>query len=657
MTGPEGTTNVNRPRGSTHTGSGNQYVGNWYIVNDRLVRNGVPRLSIVREHRRRLARRFVHPRFYGTAAERLRDSGSIALIDGPPGSGRRAAATMLLDGTSTEASRIEELPSSWEEGASEFSAEHRYLLDLSHVVDSEYPGAQQTLMRYRGKIEECGARMVAVLPAGLEWMLDTGLAPAVVPLERPSGRTVFIRYLRVSGIEFEPEHLDIDPLVRMFATAPMRELARLADFVAQARASGQYGTHFTQWLTAALGAVTNWSKQVSQQLRDHRDVMSRALLLTTAMISGGRAETVLTGAQHLIDLLGYETDETPRLAQDDLGEQLAELEIVRADDGRVGFAQLDYDGAVRSHFWRNYPDLRDKFRDWVGQCVELRQLGREDRRQLAVHFTEQALEAGRPEDLYELVERWTRSGSGLRAEAAAVLELGLSHDQYGAGVRARIYTWATSSGLPPNLVRTLVDVCHQVVAVTHPDQALVRLRHLALRHNGAAGDAARSAAAELARGNRRQLARLINRLLRYEPRPDAVVSLLLNLLEPGITRFPPPWEEFTLAWRAVMITASAAAWTPLVRRWLSYTAEHSGNDRGINALVLAAVYDPALLNRLYVTARDWADRPPADAPYDLLADHAVRLRVAERFCKRIDVLQGVEAPDTDPDTRNSQEGP
>ncbi|MFE0421285.1 hypothetical protein [Streptomyces sp. NPDC058953] len=656
MNGPEGATNVNNPRGSTHTGSGNQYIGNWYITNERLVRTGVPRLNIVREHRRRLARCFVHPRFYGMAADRLRGPGGVALIDGPPGSGRRAAATMLLGDVSTEGSRIEELSSKWEEDALEVSSEGRYLLDLSHVTDAEYPDAQKALGHYRSLIEErSGARMVAVLPSGLDWMLDIGLSSTVVGLERPPGRTVFIRHLRVGGIETVPEDLDTESLTHMFATSPLRDLARLAELVAQARASGRYGTDFAQWLAVALDAVTNWSKQVSQQLRDHRDVMSRALLLTTAMVSGGRAEAVLSGAQRLIDLLGYETDETPRLAQDDLGEQLTKLRIIREDDGRVGFAQLAYDGAVRGHFWRNYPDLRERFRDWVVQCVGLPELSREDRMQLVARFTEQALEYARPDDLYKLVERWTRTGSGLRAEAAAVLELGLSHDRYGAKVRARIYTWATSPGLAPDLARVLADVCRQVVAVTHPDQALVRLRHLALRHNGAAGETARSAAAEVARGNRRQLARLIDRLLRYQPVPDAAANLLLDLLEPG-TRFPPPWKEYTLAWRAVMIASSAPAWTALAQRWLSHTADHPGDDRGVNVLVLAAAYDPALLTRLYVTAREWANQPPATAPYDVSAGHPARLRVAARFCHRIDVLQGIEVPDIDSDTRDSQEG-
>ncbi|MGV9313538.1 hypothetical protein ACWDR0_15275 [Streptomyces sp. NPDC003691] len=658
MTTPTGPTYVHDPRGSTHTGSGNQYVVNWFSANERLVRTGTPRLHVVREHRRLLARCFVHPRFYGTAAERLRDPGGVVLIDGPPGSGRRAAATMLLEGTSTAANPIEELPVNGEEDALEASGDDRYLLDLSHVTDGDYPEAQRALIRYRSMVERCGARMVAVLPNGLDWMLNTELLAAVVRLERPQGKTVFLRYLRVSGIECTPEELNSRDLATMFITSPMRELARLADLVSQARASGQYGTEFSHWLAVALEAAMNWSEQVSQQLRDHRDVMARALLFTTAMVSGARAEAVLAGARCLLEHLRHELDGTPRLAQDDLGEQLAKLEITRGEDGRVSFARLAYDEAVRRHYWRNYPDLREAFRDWAGQCIQLPELGREDRMRLVARFAEQALDSDRPEDLCVLVEQWTRQPSGsrrLRAEAAAMLELGLSHDEHGARLRARVYGWATSAGLAPDLVHVLTDVCRQVMVVTHPDQALVRLRHLALRQSGAAGAAAAAALVQVARGNRRLMTRLINQLMRVTPLTGTATDVLLGLLEPG-TRFRPPWQELTLAWRAVMVATTASDWSPVAQRWLTQAASGSNAVTGLNVLVIAAMADPALLTLLYAATREWAAAPPLDQPTEPQAGPYARLRVAEQLCRRIDVLQGVEAPGPGPDSHNPREG-
>ncbi|NEE56976.1 hypothetical protein G3M55_72030, partial [Streptomyces sp. SID8455] len=140
----------------------------------------------------------------------------------------------------------------------------------------------------------------------------------------------------------------------------------------------------------------------------------------------------LSAAHSLLGVLGHPQDETPRLARAGLGEQFEELSLAREGDGRVRFVRLAYDEAVRRHFWENFPDLRADFRDWVGECMEIPTLGAEDRARLVGRFAEQALRTDRPDDLHLLIERWTRSSAGgrLRAEAAAALELGLSHERY-----------------------------------------------------------------------------------------------------------------------------------------------------------------------------------------------------------------------------------
>ncbi|MFD8821657.1 hypothetical protein ACFV1C_04715 [Streptomyces sp. NPDC059605] len=627
-------------------------------ANEGLVRTGVARLEIVREHRRRLAKCFVYPRGYGQAADRLTLPGAVVLLDGPPGTGRRSAATMLLEKASVAGGRVEELPSSWEEGAPDTSADDRYLLDLSGVTDADYPAAQRTLMRYRSLVEQCGARMVAVLPAGLGWLLDPDLSPLVVPLERPRGRAVFSRYLRVRGLAFDPDQLATDELTHMFTTAPMRELSRLGELVVQARDSDRYGSRFANWRDEAVAAATNWSDEVSRHLRQHRSVPERALLLTAAMTSGASAETVLASAHALLDVLRHQPDETPRLAQADLGEQLEVLSLEREGDGRVRFRRLAYDSAVRKHFWENFPDLRPSFRDWVGRCMEIPGLRTEERAHLVARFAEQALSTGRPDDLRVLVEKWTHSSAGgrLRAEAAAALEFGLSHDEYGSRFRAQVYGWATAARISPDLARVLIDVCQQVMAVTHPEQAMVRLRHLALRQETTAGDAAaaRSALLELARANRRLYRRLVQRLLSTRT-AGLGTDMVLELLDPAELRIVPPWQEFTLAWRAIMTAKPAAVWTSLARHWLTALVEHRAEDKVLSALLLAASGDRELLNLLYVTVCDWAARAPAATSTDTRTQRDDRSRIADRFCREIDLVQGVGGARSGSGTRKARE--
>ncbi|MFH8369252.1 hypothetical protein [Streptomyces sp. NPDC018031] len=642
-----------------HSGSGNQFnVTAWMIgANQGLVRAGAPRLRIVQEHRRRLTRCFVRPRHYGRAAERLGVPGAVVLLNGPPGTGRHAAATMLLEEAAVPASRIEELPLRWEEDSLDASADDRYLLDLSGVSDTDFPDAQRSLMRYRASVEECGARLVVVLPAGLDLMLDSALSPLLVQLERPRGRAVFSRYLRVYGVAFEPEQLDTEALADLFSGLPMRELARLADLVVQARDSHQYGRTFDDWCQVAVAAVTDVSDEVARQLRDHRDGLDRALLLAAAMASGAAAEAVLSGAYCLLDVLRHQQDDTPRIAQADLGEQLQRLGIARGADGSVGFSQLAYDSAVRRHFWRNFPDLRSSFRDWVGRCMGLPELRGEDRMRLVARFAEQALATGRPEDLCVLAQRWTDPdvGGRLRPEAAAVLELGLSHDQYGSHLRSRVYGWVTGGPLPPDLARVLTDVCQQVMAATHPDQAMVRLRHLAIRQRGPEAAAARSALLELARGNRRLFRRLADRLVNAGLSSPRNAELLVGLLDPTELRIPPPWVEISLGWRTVMAAVPPEDWTPLVQRWLSELEQRPEGNRILHALLLAAAGDDALLNRLYMATRTWAGRPSPGMAQEHHSQRRHREEIAERFCREIDLVQGVDEGGPGPEAHSTTE--
>ncbi|TBO58141.1 hypothetical protein EYS09_18995 [Streptomyces kasugaensis] len=658
MTGSGGTS-VSNPLGPLHSGGGDQYNYYWSNgVGEQLVRGGAARLEIVREHRLRLTRCFVRPRGYSRAADRLMQPGAVVILDGAPGTGRRSAATMLLEETSAPGGRIEELPVNREEGVPDPSPDDRYLLDLSRVSEGDYPAAQRTLTLYRSLVEKCGARMVAVSPAGLAWMLDAELAPLAVSLERPRGRAVLSRHLRVREVGFTYEQLATDELTDLFAVAPMRELDRLAELVGQARDSARYGTDFADWRDEAVAAATNWSQQVAGQLREHRGVQERALLLAAAMTNGAAAETVLGAARSLLEVLRYPKDETPGLAQEGLCEQFRKLSLVREDDGRVRFAGLAYDSAVRSHFWENFPELRQGFRDWVGQCMTLPELGAEDRARLVGRFTEQALSTGRLEGLYVLIERWTQPSAGgrLRAEAAAVLEMGLSHEQYGPRFRSRVYQWATASRLVPDLAQVLADICRHVMAVTHPEQAMVRLRHLALRQDNpeATAQAACTALLELARDNRRLYTRLVHRLLQGVRPTGRCLDVLLALLDPTGLSIDPPWQEFTLAWRAVMAGKPPAAWTLSVRRWLTLIARRQASEQVLSALLLAASGDRELLNQLYVTACDWSDVQPVDAGQQALGEG--RRRTADRFCRDIDLAQGIGGVLSGPGAPVTREG-
>ncbi|MEU1481483.1 hypothetical protein [Streptomyces sp. NPDC005760] len=650
-------TTVSDPRSGVHTGSGDQFnFVTWMLgANEHLFRAGAARLTLVRAQRSRLVGCFVPPQHYGRAAERLEPRGSVVLLDGPPGLGRRAAATMLLEDAPTAVRPVEELPPTGEEGSFEVSADDRYLLDLSSVTDADYPAAERAMIQYRSVVEQGDARMVVVLPAGLGWMLHEDLSPLVVQLGRPRGRAVFSRHLRAREVAFDAEDLNTEELQHLFASAPMRELAQLAELVAEARDSQRYGTTFRTWCAEAVAAATNWAEEVARQLREHRGARERALLLAAAMVSDAPAEAALRGAQLLLDVLGHESDDLIGLARADLAEQLEQLDIERGDEGQIVFRRLAYDSAVRRHFWTNFPDLRPAFRDWVARCCHMPELRVRNRMDLIARFAEQSMATGCPDHVCTLVEAWAgQPGGRFRAEAAVALELGLSHERFGSYFRSRAYVWATGR-ISQGLAAVLTDVCRQVVAATHPEQAAVRLRHLALRQTGPERVAARDALLDLAHTNRRVFQRLADRIASL-PLMAGADDLLVGLLDPASLRIVPPYKEFALGWRALLMARPAVEWTPVLHRWLDALARKPLDHRVVGSLIVAAAGDYVALNRLYVAVCDWTLLAVSDAPRASATDLEARQRVGALFCREIDVLLGLDVEHAASDPRQRGDG-
>jgi hypothetical protein len=609
---------VKDPRGPVNNGSGPQTI--YYGVGpDWMRRKGVEFLRIVREDRLRLADRFVPPLGYRIAADRLEKPGSVVLLDAPPGSGRRAAAIMLLhglgedEGSDAEGVRFEELPSTdKEEPALTPGDGDRFLLDLSGITDEEaYTKAQRRLAVHRSQVQEAGAHMVVVLPSGMEHAHPPDLEPHTVTLGRPRGIAVVTRYLRMDRMAFTPEDLGNADLQPLFDRSPMRDLARLAGLVRSARDSGRFGTEFTGWLDQAMHAVTDRAGDAGRQVATVRTAPERALLLATAVFEEAGADTVYEAWRSLLRTVRHEEEATTELARTDFGERLATLGIERAPDGRLRFERLAYADAVRSYFWENFPGLRGHLRDWIGDAAGLRGLTTDDRVNVVIRFGERSLAVGRPDHLFGLVELWARgvSGATYDSRAVAALELGLSHERFGGWFRRRMYECATSGTTSDGLVRVLIAACVRSLGATHPDQALVRLHHLAVR-NGEAARTAQDALLDLV-GRDRRLYRLLIDRLRSRTRRDPSganphLLLLSEALRSDRSPEPPPWPDLFVGWQTVFSQPPAEVWNPLVRSWLNAAASDSTREMALDVMAAAARGRPAALHRLYAITCDWA---------------------------------------------------
>ncbi|UGY93439.1 hypothetical protein [Streptomyces gobiensis] len=634
---------VNDPRGPVNNGVGPQYV--FYGVGaDWMIRRGVESLRIAREDRVRLADRFVPPAGYRVAADRLEKPGSVVLLEAPPGSGRRAAAIMLLHGLSEDGGadeeevRFEELPATDKDEDEDPLAPgegDRFLLDLSGVADEKaYAKAQRRLAVHRSQVQKAGAHMVVVLPSGMEHAHAPDLEPHTVTLGRPRGVAVVTRYLRMDRMAFRPADLGSADLQRLCDRSPMRELARLAGLVKAARDSGRFGADFAGWLDQAMHAVTDRAGEVGRQVATVRTTPDRALLLATAVFEEARADTVYEAWHGLMRTVRHEEEATTELARTDFGERLEALEIERDQDGRLRFKRLAYADAVRAYFWANFPGMRDDLRNWIGHAAGLRGLTTDDRMNVVVRFGERSLAVERPDHLFDLVVRWADSATGASCDprAVAALELGLSHERFGGWFRRWMYKCARSSPLSDGLVRALTTACLQSLGATHPDQAMVRLHYLAVRKGEAAREA-REALLDLAGRDRRLYRLLIDRLrdrTRREPRgAEPQLRLLTELLRSDRAPDPPPWPDLFLGWETVFSQPPTELWNPLVSSWLNAVAGDSTREMALGVMVGATRGRAVALHRLYAIACDWAGT----------ARHSSRAAVAALFWQHIDHAQ------------------
>lgn len=670
---PDAESYVLGPRGPVHTGPGDQY-NVWVNYYDRVRDLFVRELRAVpHEHVSWLYPRFVEPRNYGQAQGLLEDNGSV-LLTGAPGSGRRAAAQMLLHDPSGAGGLIRELPDTSDSGkpvldGSQVEANERLLLDLTTSEEKANGTLLGKLGAYRAVVRERGARLVIVLPPSQTHHLGAELGPPPVVIGRPNGTNVFQRYLGSDRIPFSRDQLDAQDLADLLRRGPMRHIAKLSGLV-QLASELEPAQAFPDWLGEALAALTERSAKVTKRVKKLRLSEQRALLLTTAMLSGAPADAVFGATSELLEAVKHpKDDELPLLERRGFTEQLTEIGAITDGAGRVGFTRLAYDRAVRTHFWANYPDLRDAFRDWVKTAIKQPALTNEDRDTAVTSFAEQALRTGRPDDLRRLAEHWAertdpRRPSKVWLQAVRALEHGLGDERHSFFFRRQLYTWSRQLSLSPDLAQVVVRVCSDVLAPTHPKPAVVRLHHIFRGHySGAAGATAYHALLDLVDRDRRLYSYLLDRAT-CEPRPEegavADLDLFLELAYPArLTaaqqQMPPLIEDVTVqaqlvsGWKAALAALAAPSCVHHVQSWLVACADDRFCEPLLDVLVKAGDGRDDVLSRLYVIARDWAHAPDER--------RAERIGIAARLNNKIDTAQGIDLTDLDPLHRTEETSP
>lgn len=637
---------VGQAHGSVHTGEGPQY--NVYVQEAAFrvreqARNR--RRVIAEEDRDHLAERFVAPAGTQYARTRLAESHTV-LISGLPGSGRRTAALMLLHELSETRGTLHELPDTSDDDTastpldtSDISHGDRLLLDLSEVDESRFVAVQNTLSDFRAGLRAYGAHLAVVLPHRLGYLLNDELKRFTVEIGRPSAHRVLVRHLRCDDIAFSPEELSGAGLGTLLTQAPMRHVAELADRIRHCRDASPADRGFPHWLADALLHQQDQTARVARDLAAEQSGRHKALLLSLAMFHDIAPGVVLQAANSLLGILSHPPDPAPRLDRADLSAELSAIKAETRPNGRVCFTVTEYDRGVRDHFWTYLPDIRRQLRDWFRDCLAELALPKDDRTKAVKRFAEQSLRTDRPEDLTWLAEQWTAKGASDRVipDAAEMLAFGLDDDRHGRFFRQRIYDWATSADTGDRLGEVLVVVCSESMALSHPDQALVRLHHLARRSYGLAPTAARGALRKLTDADHRLYRVLLNRLgigigHRHAARDRA---LFLDLADPvRLIGYRSVQDSLIACWSDVLLQ-DVGSWRAALTDWLTAAEDARHRELVLRVLSASCAPDVRVSGRVYRIAVGWARD----------GGGAERLHTVEHLLRSIDATQGIEYHD------------
>ncbi|RBQ18087.1 hypothetical protein DP939_22250 [Spongiactinospora rosea] len=615
---------ISEVHGLVHTGPGNLNVT---FNGDR----PWSPLAHAAEDLARHARSFVHPRGFGDA-RRILETYRTVLLDGPPGSGRNAAARVLLYELSSGNERFHELL--WDDDPQRprldpghIGDDDRVWLDLSQVEEWVWRDVQRVLPTVRNAVIDRGAYLAVVLPNNRIEPVLPDFAPFHTKISRPPETEVLRRHLRLNGIPDAhsapappelAEYLDGEP--------PLGEVAALAQFTAEAMNISPRGD-LSGWLATALEAVTRQDDVVAGNIAELPDGRRRALLLATAMLHGSHAEIVDQAAGRLLAAVKFPNEPSRPLEGEDLFRMFKAVNARLDDSGHVRFERLGYDTAVRIHFWNHMPGYRAQIQAWVVALADSPALEPDERAGLVDRFADLCINERHWSTLADAVFRWTTEPTNERRVAAAdrALRRAVVAQNHGRLFRQQIRMWAMDERLSERLAEVIVKVCAEVVVINHPDEAMVRLHHRARRERRST--AAREALIRLVTEDLRLRRQLLARLTRVPDGGrawDIDPDIYLEIADPEAFTRPGPRHRPLIAeaevrtmltdgWRRTLTEVDDARWRPRVAEWFALARADERHREALAGTPIEAVGERGdILGRLYATARDLPCAAPGD---------------------------------------------
>ncbi|GAB3654340.1 hypothetical protein GCM10027589_12980 [Actinocorallia lasiicapitis] len=590
---------------------------------------------------RSLYRRFVHPPGFDQA-QRVLESHRTVFLDAPHGSGGRAAARMLLWPLASAGAGLHELvlqdPA---EGAlinlTHVGDEDLIWLDLSLAEPSTWNAVRPELSQLRETVQQRSAHLVVLLPYSSQ-ELGFELGEYRARIKPPALDEVFKRCLRLKG--FLPDEVPAGTGLPENARS-LEKVAEFVDLVAEARDGAAGQGSFSAWYAEASKALSGRVEDVAALVKELKQGTQRAFLLAAAMLEGVHADTVQAAAVALQRMAEHPDDTVPILERATLDVRLAEVKAELDAGGRIRFQRLNYAAAVRAYAWTHMPGLRTALVSWMKDLAGWPALEDEERTELIRRFTRQCLNDRYRSTLTDLIGHWTAGqASAPQVKAAAMVLLhGLQDADQGRFFRGQIYDWSRKRDLSRPLVEVIIAVSRDEIAVSHPDQAVVRLHRLV--RNG--HDLARETLLELVTGNRALRRQLLQRLTdrRFGAGAVADLGLFLDIADPvALTALGPSGRslidlntvhgQLIVGWELVFSAGPPESWVPLAERWLELAAsDRSHIDDLLNAMVTGGARHTDALSRLYRMAQRPDLRPLLGDPLFAKINEAQGLLVAD----------------------------
>ena len=383
---------------------------------------------------RRVAQRYVEPEGFLEALAKLLGSRAVVLA-GPAGTGRRTAATVLLErlgGLHLVEIEVDEEASL---ARHPIAAKEGYLLDLTAADDATVEQVRTALADFTKTLDKEDSSLVVIVDDDRAQGFDA------VRLAAPAPAEVLRAHL---------EDREVEPALAELPTTPA-EAVRLAELVVSVEDRQD-----------VLGAYTNWSSRLREEFERHEDVPWRALLLAAAFLESAHQDVVDAAADALLAETRYEGPKPHPLAGVGLAEKLAGI---GASAGTVTFAKPGYAEAVIDHVWTDFPALREPLVDWLIGLP--RALSNEDSARLTVRLVGLGVTA-----VVKAVTVWSESALPMARRLLAVAAL---DPVIGPDIRRVLKNWSKRRDLSTRLSEVAIAVCGGELGNRFPHIALTRL--------------------------------------------------------------------------------------------------------------------------------------------------------------------------------------